>query len=269
MFSAPGAANQPPVATNDSGFSTQQNTTLNIAASALLANDTDPNGDSLTISGVGGAVNGSVSFNSQTNTVSFTPNTGYTGSASFTYTISDSNGGTASANAALVVTDPTTHSFFSTSTTPSIVTVNDTSSVELGFKFQASSSGQITGMRFYKGPQNTGPHVANLWTASGSLLASATFTNETSSGWQQVNFSTPVTISAGTTYVASYHTNGNYSADPNYFATARTSGPLTAPSSASSGGNGVYAYGGSSLFPTNSYNATSYGVDVLFRAQIT
>lgn len=269
VFSAPGAANQPPVATNDSGFSTQQNTTLNIAASALLANDTDPNGDSLTISGVGGAVNGSVSFNSQTNTVSFTPNTGYTGSASFTYTISDSNGGTASANAALVVTDPTTHSFFSTSTTPSIVTVNDTSSVELGFKFQASSSGQITGMRFYKGPQNTGPHVANLWTASGSLLASATFTNETSSGWQQVNFSTPVTISAGTTYVASYHTNGNYSADPNYFATARTSGPLTAPSSASSGGNGVYAYGGSSLFPTNSYNATSYGVDVLFRAQIT
>jgi hypothetical protein len=43
---------------------------------------------------------------------------------------------------------------------------------------------------------------------------------------------------------------------------------LTAPSSASSGGNGLYAYGGSSLFPTNTYNASSYGVDVLFRAQL-
>jgi hypothetical protein len=32
-----------------------------------------------------------------------------------------------------------------------------------------------------------------------------------------------------TTHVASYHTNGDYSADPNYFATAKTNGPLTAP----------------------------------------
>jgi hypothetical protein len=64
------------------------------------------------------------------------------------------------------------------------------------------------------------------------------------------------------------HTNGDYSADPNYFATAQTSGPLTALSSSSSGGNGVYAYGSSSLFPTNSFNATSYGVDVLFKAQL-
>ncbi|MDB5564437.1 MAG: hypothetical protein JWP84_1003, partial [Tardiphaga sp.] len=95
-----------------------------------------------------------------------------------------------------------------------------------------------------------------------------TFTNETASGWQQVPFANPVTIAAGTTYVASYHTNGNYSADPNYFATAHTSGPLTAPSSAASGGNGVYAYGSGGLFPTNTYNSNSYGVDVLFRAQL-
>ena len=72
-------------------------------------------------------------------------------------------------------------------------------------------------MRFYKGPQNTGTHVADLWTATGTLLATATFTNETASGWQQVNFSSPVAITAGTTYVASYHTNGDYSADPNLF----------------------------------------------------
>jgi len=57
------APNQPPVANNDSGYSATQNTALTIAASALLANDTDPNGDPLTITGVSSPVNGTVSFN--------------------------------------------------------------------------------------------------------------------------------------------------------------------------------------------------------------
>jgi hypothetical protein len=168
----------------------------------------------------------------------------------------------------LLVNDPTIASLFDPASTPGIVTVNDPNPVELGFKFVASSDGQITGLRFYKSEDNTGEHVADIWSSTGTLLASQTFTNETASGWQQVNFTTPVTVTAGTTYVASYHTNGDYSADPDYFATSHTNGPLTAPSSSSSGGNGVYAYGSSSLFPTNNYNSTSYGVDVLFRAQL-
>jgi hypothetical protein len=149
-----------------------------------------------------------------------------------------------------------------------MTSVNDPNSVELGLKFQASTAGDITGLRFYKGAANTGTHVANLWTSTGTLLATATFTNETASGWQQVDFATPVTITANTTYVASYHTSGNYAADPGLFAADVANGPLTAPSSASSGGNGVYAYGSSSLFPTSSYNSTSYGVDVMFRPQL-
>ena len=76
-------------------------------------------------------------------------------------------------------------------------------------------------------------------------------------------------ITAGTTYIASYHTNGAFSADLNLFASALTNGPLTAPASATSGGNGVYAYGSSSLFPTNNnLTATSYAVDVIFRPQL-
>ena len=117
--------------------------------------------------------------------------------------------------------------------------------MELGVKFQAATTGTITGIRFYKGPQNTGPHVADLWSATGTLLATATFTNETASGWQQVNLSSPVVVTAGTTYVVSYHTNGNYSADANYFDTAHTNGSLTALASGTSGGNGVFAYGSS------------------------
>jgi len=79
-----------------------------------------------------------------------------------------------------------------------------------------------------------------------------------------VNFASPVAITAGTTYVASYHRNGFYAADSNYFASAISNGPLTAPASDASGGNGVYAYGSASLFPTNTYNRTNYWVDVLF-----
>ena len=59
-------------------------------------------------------------------------------------------------------------------------------------KFTSASFGQITGIRFYKDAQNTGTHIGDLWSSNGTLLASATFTNETASGWQQVNFTTPV-----------------------------------------------------------------------------
>jgi hypothetical protein len=81
-------------------------------------------------------------------------------------------------------------------------------------------------------------------------------------------FFEPVSITANTTYVASYHTNtGEYSFDANYFANPHTNGPLTAPSSASSGGNGVYRYGSSNLFPNNTFNANNYWVDVVFNSQ--
>jgi VCBS repeat-containing protein len=271
LFSPAGdGPNHAPLATNDPGFSATQNVPLSIAASALLANDADQDGDALTVTGVSGGVNGTASFDAQTNTVTFTPDTGYTGAASFSYAISDGRGGTASATASLTVNASlgNTVSLFGSDPTPSLVSVNDANSVELGFKFQSSAAGDITGLRFYKGPTNTGIHVADIWSSSGTLLATATFTNETASGWQQVSFATPLTINPGTTYIASYHTSGNYSADPGLFASAVSSGPLTAPSSASSGGNGVYAYGANSLFPTSSHNATSYGVDVLFRPQL-
>src|SRR4029078_10969237 len=63
---------------------------------------------------------------------------------------------------------------------------NDTGAVELGVKFRSDVAAEITGLRFYKGPDNTGTHVGHLWTGSGNLLAEATFTGETASGWQEV-----------------------------------------------------------------------------------
>ena len=63
----------------------------------------------------------------------------------------------------------------------------------------------MTAVRFYKGTANTGTHVGHLWSANGVLLAEATFTNESASGWQEVALAPPVAITANTTYVASYH----------------------------------------------------------------
>lgn len=143
----------------------------------------------------------------------------------------------------------------------------DAKAVELGVKFRSDENGYITGIRFYKSSGNTGTHVANLWTSSGTLLATATFTNETTSGWQQVHFTTPVAITANTVYVASYHTNsGHYSCDFNYFTdNGLDSTPLHALAEGTSGSNGVYAYGSSSSFPTSSWQSTNYWVDVVFQ----
>jgi hypothetical protein len=207
-----------------------------------------------------------LSVNTSTGLISGTP----TAAGSFNITLSATNSvGTGSATLALsIAASGSTATLFSPGATPSIVTVSDPNAVNLGVKFQASTNGTITGIRFYKGPQNTGTHIGALWSSTGKLLASATFANETASGWQQVNFSSPVSITANTTYIASYHTNtGEYSANGNYFASSYTNGPLTAPSSASSGGNGVYAYSGSNRLPNHTYNANNYWVDVVFKGQ--
>ena len=261
LFTASGG-NQPPAAGDDYGFSTTVNTPLQIPASSLLGNDSDVDGGTLSITAVGSAINGTVSFSSGTGIVTFTPANNYVGHAGFTYTVSDGQGGTDTGNASLFVM-PTGAGVFAPTAVPSTITVNDSQAVELGMKFLPAVNGVIKGIRFYKGPQNTGTHTGTLWTGGGSLVASLTFANETPSGWQTALFPTPVAVTGGQTYVVSYHSSGFYSATGNYFASGTTSGNLTAPSSASSGGNGVYAYGATS-FPSSTYNATNYWVDVIF-----
>lgn len=96
-------ANAAPVAGNDSGFSTTEDTPVTISASTLLQNDTDGDGDALTLAGVSNAIGGTVAINAQGNVV-FTPNANYNGAASFSYTVSDGNGGTTTASVSLTVT---------------------------------------------------------------------------------------------------------------------------------------------------------------------
>jgi Domain of unknown function (DUF4082)/Bacterial Ig-like domain/Calx-beta domain len=148
---------------------------------------------------------------------------------------------------------------------PSQPSQNDAAAVEVGLKFRTTSDGFITGVRFYKGALNTGTHVGNLWTAGGSLLQTLTFSGESASGWQQALFASPVAVSANITYVVSYHTDaGFYAVDGAYFLSSGvTNGPLQALADGVDGPNGVFKYG-ASAFPTDSFNATNYWVDVVF-----
>lgn len=82
-------------------YTTLEDTALTLATSALLANDTDVDGDTLTITGVSNAVGGTVAIVGSN--VVFTPTLNYSGNASYTYTISDGHGGTASANVGIKI----------------------------------------------------------------------------------------------------------------------------------------------------------------------
>ncbi|RUL99617.1 DUF4082 domain-containing protein [Rhizobium chutanense] len=208
-----------------------------------------------------------LTFNASTRTFSGTPTTA--GNYAVRVTATDIGG--LSTNETFTIaastTPPATYSLFSASSTPTQTNLNDGQQLELGVKFTSNVGGDITGIKFYRSANDNGQNVVDLWSATGTKLATATFTNTTASGWQTANFTTPYTIAANTTYVASYHTTGAYVATGGFFTAAVTSGPLTAPAS----GNGLYGYGGSAttgLFPTNTFNSANYYADVVFRPQL-
>jgi hypothetical protein len=68
----------------------------------VLANDSDPDGDPLTITEVSDPANGTTAI--EANQIRFTPDAGFSGETSFTYVISDGRGGTSSATVTVTVT---------------------------------------------------------------------------------------------------------------------------------------------------------------------
>jgi parallel beta-helix repeat protein len=166
--------------------------------------------------------------------------------------------------------DPNASSLWGSAAPTAQPATNDPNAVELGMRFQPLVNGTITGVRFFKSAGDTGTHLGNLWTTSGQKLASATFTGESASGWQQVTFAQPVAVSAGTTYVASYYApNGNYSNTLYYFqASGFSAGDLSALAAGPTG-NGLYRYGTGGGFPNQTYLASNYWVDVLFQPGVS
>jgi Big-like domain-containing protein/subtilase family protein len=92
--------NRPPVA-NANSFSTPQNTPLDFTCTQLLANDSDPDGDPLTVTSVGQPSSGSIGCTSCN--CRYTPVSGFVGNATFSYTVSDGRGGTASVSCMVAV----------------------------------------------------------------------------------------------------------------------------------------------------------------------
>jgi hypothetical protein len=168
----------------------------------------------------------------------------------------------------LVKTVTTSYSLWPNNPAPKTITSTNSLGIELGVKFISKNSGYVTGIRFYKSPQNTGMHTGSLWSSSGTLLARVNFTNETSGGWQTATLAQPVNIAANVMYVVSYHApNGHYSLTSNYFFNpqAHTSGPLTAFADNSKyGANGVYINSATPEFPTKDMSGANFWVDLIF-----
>src|SRR5207248_10894741 len=87
------AANTPPVA-NPISYTTAEDTPLTIPAAGVLTNDTDPDGDTLAVTGYAQPAHGTVAVNPD-GAFTYTPAADYNGPDSFTYTVGDGNGGTA------------------------------------------------------------------------------------------------------------------------------------------------------------------------------
>ena len=240
-------------ATTPSSGATAISTTTSI--SATLSKAPASGTPTLALTGPSGAVQGSSSYDATSLTVMFTPaaalatSTGYSAAVTL--------GGTALTGGTWSFTTAATESLWSDTDVPAYPSWNDTATVQIGTQFTASVSGSVTAIRFYKGSANTGTHTVMLWGPQQNLLAQAPSTSETASGWQTVALPSPVPVTAGQVYTASYlSSGGEYAVTQNGLAAARTVGALTAPAS-----GGAYVYG--SGFPGSS-TPTWFGVDLVF-----
>ena len=219
-----------------------------------------------------------VTYNAATNTATLTPDAALNLGASYSATVKGGASGMTDVAGNPLAAD-TTWSFstvadncpcsiWDDTATPASSPVNDSQPIEVGTKFRSDTTGYITSLRFYKGAGDTDTHVGHLWTAGGAQLAEVTFTNETASGWQEMELPTPVQIEADTTYITSVYSSpvGNFSITAGGLASAVDNPPLRALASGVEGPNGVYAYGGG--FPSSGGDA-NYWVDVVFEYSVT
>lgn len=145
-----------------------------------------------------------------------------------------------------------------TNQVPSISNFTDPGTTyELGFKFQLSQPGYITAIRYWKAPSETGTHIGRIWSSTGTLLASVTFSSESGSSWQEQALSVPLLIFANTVYTVSVNVNSYYVATVSGLTNVINNGFL----SSVVGNNG--SFGVISYYPTSSSNSSNYFRDVV------
>ncbi len=255
---------------------------------------TIPSG-ALALQGPGGAaIASSLTYDSATNTATLSPSAVLAPSTTYTMTVHGGAAGVKDLFATTLIGDVTwtfttaanivcSHcTIWPETAAPSLDDVQLAGSgdaralngIELGVRFRADIAGFISGIRFYKSVGNAGTHTGTLWDNNGTLLATATFSAETPSGWQEVTFSSPVPIQANHTYIASYHApQGHYAVDHSYFETTNTTSfvrsPLRALVSVPGAPNGVFTYDGDPPFFAGTFGESNYWVDVVFSTSPT
>ncbi|MBD2441495.1 DUF4082 domain-containing protein, partial [Nostoc sp. FACHB-110] len=214
-----------------------------------------------------------VTYDTATQTATLQPNANLAVNTTYTATVSsgssgvkDLAGNALAANYIWTFTTGDGITLWDDSATPSVVQVNDTGAVNLGVKFRSDVDGYIKAIRFYKGNNNTTTYTVNLWNNSTQASIATASESKSGTGWQTVNFTNPVAITANTVYVASYFTSiGLYSLSSNYFTnTGVDRPPLYALQNGVSGGNGVYFYSSTAGLPNSTFNSSNYWVDVVF-----
>ncbi len=136
--------NQPPTAVADSVI-----TSINTAADlAVLANDTDPNGDAFIIQSFTQPAHGSVTDNGN-GTLRYSPVNGFAGSDAFAYTISDGNGATSTATVSLTVPTLTNRTVATEATIASATPNSDVDEATAGYIQVKYSSGLTSARKAY------------------------------------------------------------------------------------------------------------------------
>jgi hypothetical protein len=155
-----------------------------------------------------------------------------------------------------VTPTPTPTPFSVTIFTNQVPAANPTSNrLELGTQFASSQSGNVVALRFWKSSLESGSHTGHLWTDTGVLLASAVFTSESASGWQEQALVNYVPVVHGVNYRVSYNVNTVFGYTSGGLSTPIANPPLT-------GLSGCWSQAG--LFPEGRY-PDNYFADVRFQ----
>jgi len=139
---------------------------------------------------------------------------------------------------------------------------SDRAATELGTVFTPTVSGKVTAIRFYKAAGAKGKHTGALWTKAGKKLASVTFKKESASGWQTAKLAKAVRLTAGKTYVVSYHVkkNGRYAVS----ASVAAANASVSSSTVLKAAKGVYRHKSKVSFPKTTSRWGRFPVDVVY-----
>ena len=246
----------------------------NPAITAVFNLSLDPttiNATNVTLTTAAGPVAATVSYDDSTRKITVSPSAALPWNTTYTVTVTTN---VQAADGTLLLA-PITWSFATASCPCSLITSTPVKvhlpvkdgrtgagpfSYELGTKIVATAPAQLLGIRYYRDSSETGTHVGRVWSSTGTLLASVTFTGETASGWQTQALTTPLTLTAGQTYVVSVGINAFFVMTNLGLQAQLSNGPIS--TDVTLGKNGVIG-SSAGVFPTASYQSSNYFVDAV------